>query len=137
MIKKIKLALVFILILEMPCVAGGYPETALRAPVGTAIERLDAVDIMQVFEERAGFVGGKASWDELLDELGPKIGFKTCPTIRRFTIQEIWDKFIDANKGLADKGNALISQDVMSMGRVSEETLDKLQAMILEFTFPK
>jgi len=98
---------------------------------------LRAMAYRELFEERlAPSYGGKGSWDKVLEDLAPKIGFHTALS-SRFTIQEVWDRFIEANKALVDEGNALIDSELREHRAISSDAEERLRAIAAEFQFPK
>jgi hypothetical protein len=62
----------------------------------------------KLFETKlAPALGGKSSWDSILEGLSSKIGFHVAPSAR-ISINDIWGMFIDANPDLVKKGNAIV-----------------------------
>jgi hypothetical protein len=88
-------------------------------------------------EKLAPVFGGKGAFDKLLEDLAPKIRFSVVSESVRFTIQEIWGRFIALNSTLVEEGNDLIERDMRERGSVSNETRKKLQGLIAELSFPK
>ncbi|MFH1878347.1 MAG: PEP/pyruvate-binding domain-containing protein, partial [Candidatus Omnitrophota bacterium] len=90
----------------------------------------------KLFEDKlAPIYGGKGAWNEILAGLSEKTGF-AVPVGVRFTIQEIWGKFIEANEAKVDAGNSMILNDLRSEEKVSEESVQELMGMIAEMVFP-
>jgi len=80
--------------------------------------------------------GGKGAWDIVAQKLADKIGYSVPGSIR-FTIQEIWQKFVEANKDLIDQGNSLIPEFTDKPEKLSEDKLFELFGIIRQLSFPK
>lgn len=60
----------------------------LRAPI-TADGRIRHAEIRALFEQRAKILGGKCTWDEIIEGLVKEIGFEVVPISIRVDIQEV------------------------------------------------
>ncbi|MDD5292642.1 MAG: PEP/pyruvate-binding domain-containing protein, partial [Candidatus Omnitrophica bacterium] len=87
-----------------------------------------------IFEAGAVTYGGKGAWSKIIEELAEEIGFNV-PSSVCLSIQEGWAKYIQANRGLVERGNNLILNDIKKQGQPSIETKKELMNLIEEKQF--
>ena len=96
-----------------------------------------AMAYRRLFNEKlAPELGGKGAWDTILEELAPKIGYRTAPGSLRLAIKDVWYDFLASNAAAVERGNTLIEQDLAATGQVSLETRNALSVTYRSFTFP-
>ncbi|MBF0253225.1 MAG: hypothetical protein HQL29_05350, partial [Candidatus Omnitrophica bacterium] len=91
------------------------------------------------FEKRlAPKYGGKLSWDIILNRVVERLGLDvSLPESAYFSMEDVWDVFVEGNKTLIEEGNRLVSEALkVDTDELTSEQIDKLKEILVKMKYP-